>query len=229
MERPAPVIFLNICHQLDLDVKDQKQINKEYERFANYKHWPEQAKLFMPVYGGVSLFIVLSLALTKVVVEIDFCTFQSWPFFQMLSNSRFVIDSQGLLEEEMPYYELAMCSIPVIYIPVKLVALSGLILGLIGGVKNALNLPEEHFIFRKAYTTYSMSVLFILFLFGLVFAGAGDGDYRMTRVFGLDMLGRSYYFYVFFYIAIHIVGCNHVLFHTAYYFSARFTKFIRSY
>lgn len=99
----------------------------------------DTAKLFLPIYGNIWFFVLTPFLITGLIYKVDFCQCYSWPIlgelFSELSKFRVVINSEGLREEKIQFIDAAMCSIPVLYIPAKLIAASGFILGVIGGGK----------------------------------------------------------------------------------------------
>ena len=186
----------------------------------------EQAKLFIPVLTLWKT-VLFSLIAALIISRIDFCGIFYSPhfsdFFMSLSSVRIVFDYQGLQENKIAFADKTLCSIPVIYIPVKILVIAGLPLGIFGGLKNYIHFD------KKWFTTKQTLVQLLVFVIGIlifIFGNAGNGeDSRWSRERGV--FWNNYDFYLFRFLAGQFLCGTFFIFHSSYFLTMRFLRLIK--
>lgn len=195
---------------------------------TKYKLYPTQGKISFPVFKSLWPLGFLSVLLASIVQNIDFCAMHSWPIlgelFQQLSTYKLVINTEALIKAKQSFETQAICAVSVIYAPIKIFVFIIFVLGMYGGATHYKQLPDMHFS-RKG----DLISGFLLFfgLVGLILFGGGDGEGGMLHHY-IEALQKSYYSYLFFFIAGNIFLTAFILFHSGFYFVARCLRKINS-
>ncbi|MCK9505526.1 MAG: hypothetical protein M0Q95_15265 [Porticoccaceae bacterium] len=186
----------------------------------------EQAKLFIPVLTLWKT-VLFSLIAALIISRIDFCGIFYSPYFSdffiSLSSMRVVFDYQGLQENQIVFADEAFCSIPVIYIPVKILVIAGLPLGVCGGLKNYIHFDKKWFTTKQTLVQLLILAIGILSFF---FGNAGDGkDSRWLREG--SFFWNNYSFYLFGFFVTQFLCGTFFLFHSSYFLTMKFLRVIK--